>query len=138
MKKSVIVLVLLLAAGAVWAGPEENFQAGGMELGGELHITWIPDAYITDSESNEGAYSLIMDGTGSIGWFLSDSFSLQIMPGFFYIRNSSSNGDSVNNTLWLTLGAGSDYYFYSASPAVFSLGLDGAVTFMPGIDGKLS
>jgi hypothetical protein len=80
--------------------------------------------------------SFMMDGTGSIGWFLSDSFSLQLMPGLFYTRNVSDNGDSVNNGLWLSMGAGFDYYFYSASPAVFSLGLDGAVTFMPGIDGK--
>lgn len=55
-----------------------------MELGGELHITWVPDAYISDPECrelNEGEFDMILDGTGTIGWFLSDRFSLQFMPG---------------------------------------------------------
>jgi hypothetical protein len=138
MKRIAALMVLLLIAGAIWAGPEENFRAGGMELGGELHITWIPDGYISDPdgrELNEGEYFMFMDGTASIGWFLSDSFSLQIMPGFFYFRNVDDHGESVNNSLWLSIGSGFDWYLAASSPVFLSIGLDGGITFIPGIDG---
>lgn len=59
-----------------------------------------------------------------------------VHAGSLVMRSVNDHGDRVRNTLYLTLGAGFDYYFITASPAVFSLGLDGAVTLMPGIYGK--
>jgi len=139
MKKIVLTVAVLFCAAMLWAQPADIFDAGNMEFGGELHLTWAPSAYITDADSreaNEGEYNMFLDATGSIGLFVMDKLSLQFMPGLFYWRKSDDNGDDINNILDLSLGIGCDYYFTGSSPMVFSAGLDTGLTIVPGVDGK--
>ena len=133
--------LLLFCAAWSWTDAADNFQAGGMEFGGELHIDYMPDAYISDKDSRDaedGDYTLQVDGTATIGFFLIDRFSLQVLPGFFYWRErfGESGGDDIDNGLWISLGAGCDYYLLARSSLAFSLGLDFLITLVPGIDGK--
>jgi hypothetical protein len=138
MKKTLMAALLLLCTALIWAAPADNFESGGLEFGGELHISFFPAGYITDADSreaNEGQYDLFVDATASIGWFPLDRFSLQLMPGVFYRHNVDNNGDDVAKTLNLSLGAGCDYYLTAGSSLAFSAGLDLGATIIPGIYG---
>ncbi|MGC9313925.1 MAG: hypothetical protein ACP5IA_14660, partial [Sediminispirochaetaceae bacterium] len=139
MKKIVLMMVLLTCAAGLWAQSEDVFEAGNMEFGGELHMTWMPDYFITDAddrEAHKGEYNFLLDATGNVGLFLIDRLSLQFMPGILYTRSVSDNGDRVRNSLMLTLLGGVDYYFRTSSPWSFSIGLDTGIMIIPGLDGK--
>lgn len=139
MKKTLIMVLMLGLAMSMQVTAQDIFEAGGTEIGGEFHLTYLPDGYITDSESreaNEGEYYLVLDGTFSLGRFLFDGFSLQFMPGIFMMHRVSDHGDYTYSDLYLTLAGGCDYYFGDGAPMAFSVGLDAGVDIIPGIDGK--
>jgi len=139
MKKIVLLMVVLSCAAGLWAQSEDVFEAGNMEFGGEMHMTWMPTYYITDAddrEANKGEYDFLLDATGNIGLFLIDKLSFQVMPGIIYSHSVSDNGDRVRNSMMLTLLGGVDYYFRTSSPWTFSVGLDTGIMIIPGIDGK--
>jgi hypothetical protein len=135
-----VVCCFLALAGKGWAQPIGNvLDAGGLEFGGELHISYLPLLFISDGESREqwnGDHILIVDGSAGVGFFPADRFSLQFKPGILFLRNQWNNGDRVDNILMIDLALGADYYLRSKSNLFFSIGGDLSLGISPGVDGK--
>jgi len=142
MKRTVLAAAALLLA-CTWLGfaePADNFQAGGLEFGGELSVIYQPSYGIFNSEEREqdsGEYYLYVDGTANIGIFLVDRLSVNLMPSVMvYKRKYYSDGKERKYTdLALGLAAGCNYYFLPMNSLALSVGLNAGVTVMPGIDG---
>jgi hypothetical protein len=139
MKKGMCAVVLMFCISSLWASPEEIFEAGSFEFGGELNLTYMPNYYITDSEDREangGEYDFMVIGSGTVGFFPVDRLSIQLMPGLLYYREVYDNGDDVYHFIQYLLELGTDYYFTGAFPWVFSPGVDAGIGLMLGLDGK--
>lgn len=141
MKKSICVLTLLLAGGIVagFAAPEDNFRAGGMEFGGELSITYQPSYAIFNAEEKEldaGEYSLFVEGSVAIGWFLIDRLSLDLIPSLWMYKRRSFDmmGEDKSTDLWLGMDVGANYYLLPLRSLALSLGLNAGFLIEPGID----
>jgi len=142
MKKNICVLALLLVGGIVagFAAPADNFQAGGMEIGGDLNITYSPSYGIFNSEEREldgGEYNIYVEGSANIGWFVVDRLSLNLVPSVWMRQRRYYNSGQENKYTYLYLGlaAGVNYYLLPLKSLALSLGLNAGVMVIPGIDG---
>jgi len=141
MKNIICVLALLLAGGimAGFAAPADNFQAGGMEFGGDVNITYWPSYGIFNSEEREqdgGEYELYVEGNANIGWFAVDRLSLNLVPSVWMRQRRYYNSGKENKYTYLYLGlaAGANYYLLPLKSLALSLGLNARVMVIPGID----
>jgi hypothetical protein len=144
VRKTVFTAAVLLLA-CTWLGfaePADNFQAGGLEFGGELSVIYQPDYGIFNADEKDldsGEYYLYMDGSANIGIFLVDRLSVNLMPSVMMIKrkyyNDLDGKENKYTNLFLGLAAGCNYYLVPASSLALSVGLNAGVTVMPGIDG---
>ena len=144
MRKTVLAAAALLLA-CSWLGfaaPADNFQAGGLELGGELSVIYQPGYGIFNSEEKDqdsGEYTLYADGSANIGIFLVDRLSVNLMPSVMMYKrkyyNDLDGKETKYTNLFLGLAAGCNYYLLPADSLALSVGLNAGVTVMPGIDG---
>jgi hypothetical protein len=129
MKTSTMVVAALVVCAALGlAEVADNFQAGGLEFGGELLFEWIPSYDIFDAverEANKGEYQLFAEGGASVGWFLIDRLSLGAELATVYNRGRDYDpARDIEQELSLGLFLGGEYYLPFLRRFAASFGLD--------------
>lgn len=131
---TVVVAALVICAALGFAEVAENFEAGGLEFGGEFLFEWIPSYAIFDSAdraANEGEYQLFVEGGASVGWFVIDRLSLVAQLSSIYQRGRYQlSPKSVDQELSLGLFLGAEYYLPFLRRFAASFGLNAGAYFI--------
>ena len=97
-KKLFLVAVMVAAAGIAFAGPADNFKAGGMEFGGNMMYTYYPESAIFSSNTTKqekGKYFQALDIEADVGYFPIDNLSLCLLPSVYWSSDHYLDGNLV-------------------------------------------
>lgn len=93
MKKSFLLLVVMLLSVSLFAEPADNFKAAGIGLGGFLNFSYDLENFLND-DVNYKESTTIFYVNPEIEFFMVDNLSISLSPNFSTYSNIEFNTDN--------------------------------------------